>query len=124
MEQQATTHPSDLVDTYRELGYVIAGPHHFRDLAEVKEANARTGKTWFGRDEMKFFGTRYLTLHAGCILSFADRNFDGSALDYKVAFLSPVGDVITVLDPKFPSRLDAKKYANSLVDELRKRGVA
>lgn len=119
MEQQQALTPAELIAGQRLAGFDnIATPGTFADLAEVKRANAARGSTWFGPEEMKFFGTRYLTLHGGCVLSFADRNFDNSGLDYKVALLQADGGVLTFLDPKFASRIDARKFADGLVAAL------
>lgn len=118
MEQQ-TIAPAELIAKQRAAGFDnIALPGTFDDLAAVKRANAARGSTWFGKDEMRFFGTRYLTLHAGCVLSYADRNYNDTGLDYKVALLQADGGVLSVLEPKFTSRADAQRYARELAEAL------
>lgn len=113
-------HPTaqELIVKYREYGYELAKPGTFGSVHELKEANRRSGRSWFGKQEMNAFATRDLRLHQGCVLSFSDRNFDDSERDYKIALLGSNGDVFSVIEPKFRTAPDAQHFAQVLAQHL------
>jgi uncharacterized protein (TIGR02996 family) len=75
-----------------ETGRVLAGRRW--TMPEIKAANVGSGRNWFDRGSMRFFGTRLLPRHVysgpgGVYFVHEGDNFDRTAREYRVAMFHP-----------------------------------
>lgn len=88
----------------------------FKNISEVKKANKTAGHYWFSPDTVKYFASRVETpVIGGFYWVESQRNYDGTAREYKAVAASPDGDISYLHGAEgFATLEDAK----AVIDEI------